>query len=93
MAAERPQSGEYPLDAPPAPDDGVIINVEHDQTDARFQTAPYTECQRCGATIDRREPHTTAFIRIQSRLGAQHRRPAFCDVACWRAFATHDAQG
>jgi hypothetical protein len=79
-------------DGPPQPGDDVIITVEHDQTDARFMNAPHTECQQCGAAVDRREPHTTAFIRTETTLGPQHRRPVFFDADCWRAFAAAHAQ-
>jgi hypothetical protein len=93
MPAQRPRPAEYRLDAPPTTDEGSIINVEHDHTNARFRNAPDKTCQQCAATVDRRTPHTTAFIRVHSSLGPKHKRPVFCDVDCWLAFATGGAQG
>jgi hypothetical protein len=88
MSQERPRPAEYNLETAPGTDEGKIITVEHGHTNARFRNAPHKECQECGAAVDRREPHTTAFIRMQGDIAPQHKRPAFCDPTCWRAFAT-----
>jgi hypothetical protein len=65
MTQERPQPAEYNLKTAPGTDEGEAITVEHGHTSARFRNAPHTECQECSAVVDRREPYTGAFIRIQ----------------------------
>lgn len=65
MTQERPRPAEYNLETAPSTDEGEVMTVEHGHTDARFRNALHTECQECGAVVDRREPHTAAFIRMQ----------------------------
>jgi hypothetical protein len=65
MSQERPRPAEYNLETAPGTGEGEVITVEHGHTDARFRNAPHTEYQECDTTVDRREPHTAAFIRIQ----------------------------
>lgn len=88
MNEDRPIRAAYRLDEPPDTDEGHIISVEHDHTNSRYQNAPYKKCQVCGAAVDRREPHTTAFIRVETSIAPQHKRPVFCDPECWLTFAT-----
>lgn len=90
MPPKGPRSAESLLSGPLARDQGTMINVKHDHVATRFRHGGRTECQQCGAPVDRTEPHTTAFIRLETALGLHHKRPAFCGSECWQAFATVD---
>lgn len=48
----------------------TLMTVEHDYAEIRFRIGADTACQSCGAAVDQRESHTTAFLRLETTLGA-----------------------